>query len=43
MESPTIAGVEDEAQVNCEDDEDVEAASCHLGVIAPSHTVVKTG
>lgn len=43
METPTVAWVEDGAQENCEDDEDVEAASCHLGVIAPSHAVVKTG
>lgn len=35
--------LEDEAQVNCEDDVDVEAARCHLSVSATSHTVVKTG
>lgn len=43
MESPTMVWLEDEAQVNCEDDVDVEAARCHLSVSATSHTVVKTG
>lgn len=40
-----MALVEDEAQINGEedeDDEDVRAAGCHLGVSAPSLTVVKT-
>lgn len=42
MQSPTVAWVEDAAQINCEDDVDVEAASRHLSVSAPSRTV-KTG
>lgn len=38
-----MALVEDEAQMNYEDDEDVEAVSCHLSVSATSRTGVKSG
>ena len=33
--------MDDEAHINCEDDEDVEAVGCHLSASAPSRTVVK--
>lgn len=39
MKSPTMAWVENEAQIQCENN--VEAGRCPLHVYAPFHTIIK--